>query len=155
RREPDVVAPRPRVQPEHGDARRGVERGREMRSRVLAVGAALLLAAPLLLAGPRAARADIIRGVVRDGQGNPVYFADFNVYDAETGTKQLASDKTDHSGAYRLLVPPGRYDLLVRPVTGQGLAAKIVHDVPVDGALDLDWTLPVGVEVLGIVTDGS
>jgi len=123
-----------------------VERGRQVRARLLGL-ALLLTAVP--------AHADITKGTVRDGQGNPVFFADFNVYDAGTGTKQLASDKTDRYGFSRPLVPAGRYNLLCRPVVGQGLAAKIVNDVPVDGTLSLDFTLPPGAEVLGVVTNAS
>src|SRR5262245_58822771 len=101
------------------------------------------------------ARADIVRGFVRDEQGKPVFNADFNVYDAATDVKQPASDKTDATGKYRLLVGPGRYNLLVRPVIGGGLAAKIVRDVPVDGTLDLDFTLAPAARVLGRVTDAA
>lgn len=117
-----------------------------------AIGIATWVAA-LLAALP--ARADIVKGFVRDSQGKAVFNADFNVYDADTGTKLLASDKTDATGAYRLLVNPGRYDLLCRPVIGTGLAPRIVHDVPIDGTLLLDFVLPAGAQVLGLVTDAS
>ena len=99
------------------------------------------------------ARADLIRGYVRDEQGKPVFNADFNVYDASTGVKLPPSDKTDATGKYRLVVDPGRYELLVRPVIGSGLAARINRDVSVSGTLDLDFVLPPGARVLGRVTD--
>ena len=113
----------------------------------LAACACLLAAVP--------ARADLVRGIVRDEQGNPVFNADFNVYDAATGVKLLPSDKTDRTGKYKLLVDQGRYDILCRPVIGTGLAPRIVRDVPVNGTLDMDFTLPVGARVLGRVTDAA
>src|ERR1043166_1567001 len=120
-----------------------------------------LLAVALLLVQPRPAFADIVRGFVTDEQGKPVFNADFNVYDAATGVKLPPSDKTDATGKYRLLVDPGRYDLLCRPVigqvgpSGQVLAPRIARDVPVNGTLDLNFTLPVAARVLGRVTDAA
>ena len=86
------------------------------------LSACLALFAAFAAASP--ARADLIHGFVRDAQGNPVFNADFNVYDAATGVKLPPSDKTDATGKYRLVVDPGRYELLVRPVIGNGLAAS-------------------------------
>jgi hypothetical protein len=110
------------------------------------------LAACALLLASRPAAADIVTGHVHDEQGNPVFNADFNVYDAATGDKLLPSDKTDAAGKYRLLVDAGRYDILCRPVIGGPLAPRIVHGVPVNGTLTLDFVLPPAAQVRGRVT---
>ena len=124
-------------------------------ARAVAVVPALWLAAVLLAVPCGTARADEIRGYVRDEQGNPVFNADFNVYDAETGTKLAASDKTDRTGKYRLLLSPGRYELLCRPVVGTGLAPRIARDVVASGTVNMDWTLPAGAQARGRVTDST
>jgi len=105
-----------------------------------------------LLAAPAAA--DLVKGTVRDEQGNPIFNADFNVYDAATGEKLAPSDNTDALGKYNLIVNPGVYDLLcqVKDVN-QGFAPKIVRDVSVSGTLVLDYVLAPSIQVLGIVTD--
>jgi hypothetical protein len=119
---------------------------------VVRLARALALAAVLGVAA-RAAHADIVRGTVLDEQGNPVFNADFNVYDAATGDKLAPSDKTDAAGKYRLVVDPGRYDLLVRPPLNSPFAPRIKHAVLVTGTLDLDWVLPAAAKVRGLVYD--
>lgn len=99
------------------------------------------------------ARADIVRGTVLDEQGQPIFNADFNVYDAATGNKLTPSDKSDATGKYRLIVDPGRYDLLVRPPLNSPYAPRIKHAVLVNGTLDLDWVLPPAAKVRGLVYD--
>ena len=109
-----------------------------------------------LLAG--AARADLIKGTVTDTNGNPIFNADMNVYDAVTGAKLAPSDNTDALGRYTLLVDPGRYDVLCAPKIGTGFAPRIRRAVSVSGELVIDFTSPVAAEVRGRVTraaDGS
>lgn len=113
---------------------------------------ALALAAVVGVAASTA-HADIVRGTVLDEQGNPVFNADFNVYNAVTGDKLTPSDKTDVQGKYRLVVDPGRYDLLVRPPLNSPYAPRIKHAVLVTGTLDLDWVLPPAAKVRGLVYD--
>jgi hypothetical protein len=111
-----------------------------------------MLAVLAMLAMPRAARADLVTGVVRDQNGQPIFNADFNVYDAPTGAKLLASDKTDVNGAYRLIVDPGVYDLLcqVKDVN-RGFASQVKRAVTVSGTVTSDFVLPPSVRVLGRV----
>ena len=113
----------------------------------------LLLAYAALAANPPLAAADLVTGRVRDEQGGAVFNADFNVYDPVTFEKLPPSDKTDATGKYRLLVNPGRYDILCRPVIGSGLAPRVVRSVLVSGTLALDYTLPPAAVVRGRVTD--
>ena len=115
--------------------------------------ACTLTCAVLLSLSARASHADVVRGTVLDEQGNPVFNADFNVYDAVTGNKLTPSDKTDALGKYRLVVDPGRYDLLVRPPLNGVYAPRIKHAVVVSGTLDLDWVLPPAAKVRGLVYD--
>jgi len=111
-----------------------------------------LAAATLAAAGP--ARADIVRGFVRDIHGNPIFNADFNVYDPITDAKYTASDKTDATGAYKLLLDAGRYNLLCQVKDpNRGFAPQIKRDVLVTGALSLDYVLPPSVQLRGRVTD--
>lgn len=104
------------------------------------------------------ARADIIKGIVTDPNGNPLFNVDMNVYDATTGAKLPPSDNTDALGRYSLIVEPGRYDILCAPKIGTGFAPRIQRAVTVSGELVLDFTSPVAAEVRGRVTraaDGS
>jgi len=119
--------------------------------RALAAACRLWLGlACLLAAGP--ARADLVRGFVRDLQGNPIFNADFNVYDYATENKLLASDKTDVTGAYKLVLDPGVYNLLcqVKDVT-RGFASQMKRGVIVNGEIHLDYVLPPSVQVRGRV----
>jgi hypothetical protein len=118
--------------------------------RTIAVTFALGLTGLAVLAAP--ASADVVRGIVRDSQGQPIFNADFNVYDPVTGDKLLPSDKTDAIGAYRLVLDPGVYDLLcqVKDVN-RGIAPVMKHNVVVSGTLDLDYVLPPSVQVFGRV----
>lgn len=125
------------------DARRGAPRAL----------AAILLC---LLLSPLVARAQEVRGTVTDAQGQPIFNADFNVYDAKTGVKLAPSDKTDALGKYRLIMPGAdRYDLLCRPVlnppTGPQYAPQLKRAVLVNGTLTLDWVLPLAAKVRGRV----
>jgi hypothetical protein len=110
------------------------------------------LALLALLALPCVARADLVTGTVRDQNGQPIFNADFNVYDYASGEKLLASDKTDANGFYRLVVDPGIYDLLcqVKDVN-RGFASQVKRGVAVNGALTVDYVLPPSVRVLGRV----
>jgi len=116
----------------------------------IAVALALGLTGLAVLAGP--ARADLVVGFVRDTQGQPVFNADFNVYDGETGIKLVASDKSDANGHYRLVLDPGVYELLcqVKDVN-RGFASVAKHNVVVSGTLTLDYVLPPSVQVFGRV----
>src|SRR5262245_14990060 len=111
-----------------------------------------LLLGAVMLAAASVARADLVRGVVRDQDGQPVFGADFNVYDPVTTDKLLASDKTDVNGAYRLVLDPGVYDLLcqVKDVN-VGLAPVMKRNVQVSGTVTLDYVLPPSVRVFGRV----
>ena len=115
----------------------------------------------LLIAGlglATSAQADLIKGVVTDANGNPLFNVDMNVYDAATGAKLPPSDNTDALGRYTLLVEPGRYDVLCAPKIGTGFAPRIRRAVSVSGELALDFVSPVAAEVRGRVTraaDGS
>ena len=124
----------------------------QLNSNLVGIARALALAAVVGMAAS-AAHADIVRGTVLDGQGNPVFNADFNVYDAATGNKLAPSDKSDAAGKYRLVLDPGRYDLLVRPPLNSPYAPRIKHAVLVTGTLDLDWVLPPAAKVRGLVYD--
>ena len=117
--------------------------------------AAALAAAALVCVGTGTAHADIVRGTVVDELGSPIFNADFNVYDAATGNKLAPSDKSDATGKYRLVVDPGRYDLLVRPPLNlnSAYAPRIRRAVLVNGTLDLDWVLPAAAKVRGLVFD--
>lgn len=124
-------------------------------SRLRRSGAGLLLGLGLLVGS---ARADLIKGTVTDPNGNPIFNADMNVYDAVTGAKLAPSDNTDALGRYTLLVEPGRYDVLCAPKIGTGFAPRIRRAVSVSGELALDFISPVAAEVRGRVTraaDGS
>jgi protocatechuate 3,4-dioxygenase beta subunit len=102
---------------------------------------------------PAVSRADLVRGTVTDELGNPVFNADFNVYDARTGNKLTPSDKSDATGKYRLIVEPGRYDLLCRPIINGPDAPAIKRGVLVSGTLDLDFVVPAAARVRGRVYD--
>lgn len=113
-----------------------------------------LTAACLAAAAP--ARADIVRGYVRDINGNPIFYADFNVYDPITDAKYLASAKTDATGHYKLILSPGSYNLLCRVTDpNRGFAPEIKRDVVLNGELSLDYVLPPSVQVRGRITDPS
>ena len=102
---------------------------------------------------PPAARADEVKGRVTSSDGTPVFNADFNVYDAASGEKLAFSDKTDATGAYKLVLDAGRYTLLLRPPINSGYAPRIRRAVGVSGVLVMDWVVPVAAQVRGLVTD--
>lgn len=104
----------------------------------------------LLLAGASApALGDELRGTVRDSAGTAVVGADFDVFDLE-GNKLAATDNTDGSGAYRLTLDPGVYDVLVQPTIASGYAPRMVSAVVVSGRTTLDWVVSRSVRTLGI-----
>lgn len=113
----------------------------------LALVTAALLAAPPL-------RADELTGTVRDAGGAPVVNADFDVFDLD-GNKLPASDNTDAAGQYQLVLAPGRYDVLVQPAIGSGVAPKLIRAVSVAGTTTLDWTLTPAFRQLGRVRAAS
>lgn len=106
------------------------------------VTAALLAATPI--------RADELTGTVTDAGGAPVGNADFDVFDLD-GNKLPASDNTDATGRYQLVLAPGRYDVLVQPLIGSGVAPKMIRSVSVAGTTTLDWVLPPAFRQLGRV----
>ncbi len=117
---------------------------------------ALALACTVLFSLTAPARAELLRGIVTDSLGTPIFNADFNVYDAFTGDKLVPSDKTDATGKYRLVIDaPDRYDILCRPafVTPMLYAPRIRRGVSVSGTVDLDWVLPTAAQLLGRVSD--
>jgi protocatechuate 3,4-dioxygenase beta subunit len=122
-------------------------------------GAILLGLCVAWLAPAGRAGADVVRGFVRDVQGQPIFNADFNVYDANTAFKYPASDKSDATGAYKLVLDPGRYDLLCQVKDpNRGYAPEIERSVLVSGTIKLDYVLPPSVQVRGRVFragDGS
>lgn len=128
----------------------------ELRTPDLTTVARALAVTLLVSLAAGAAHADIVRGTVLDELGRPVFNADFNVYDAATGAKLAPSDKSDAAGKYRLVVDPGRYDLLVRPALNDPngpYAPRIKRAVLVNGTLDLDWVMPAGAKVRGVAFD--
>jgi len=103
------------------------------------------------LAGPADALVTV-RGIVRDQSGAPIFNADFNVYESATGAKLLASDKTDVTGAYKLILDPGVYNLLCQVKDpNRGFAPEIKRDVVVSASMSLDYVLPPSVQVRGRV----
>lgn len=112
-------------------------------------------AAALLCAGlfVTPAHADLVRGHVTNANGDPIFNADFNVYDPVTGNKLSPSDKTDATGAYKLTIDPGVYDILCRPVLDGVYAPRIVRNYVVNGTSTLDLVLPPAAKVRGIVYD--
>lgn len=122
-------------------------RGRSW-ARAIAAAAALLVG---VIAG--VAHADQVRGRVTNVNGDPIFNADFNVYDPVTGDKLTPSDKSDATGAYRLTIDPGVYDILCRPVLDGVYAPRIVRSYVVAGAAVLDFVLPPAAKVRGIVYD--
>ncbi len=114
---------------------------------------AAMMALALCLAGSGVARADLVRGRVLNANGDPIFNADFNVYDPVTADKLAPSDKSDATGAYKLILDPGVYDLLCRPVIDGVYAPRFARGVVVNGAMTLDFVLPPAAKVRGLVYD--
>lgn len=142
-----------------GRGRRALVESRTVRAEGAVAGRAVvggltlaLVTAALLAATP--IRADELKGTVTDAGGAPVVNADFDVFDLD-GNKLPASDNTDALGQYSLLLAPGRYDVLVQPAIGSGVAPKMIRGVSVAGTTTLDWTLPPAFRQLGRVRAAS
>ena len=106
--------------------------------------------------GCAGARADTIRGFVRDSTGHPVAHADFDVFSLD-GTKLPNDDSSGPDGFYHIEIAAGRYDLACQPPIGSGLAPQLQRGVPLAGLSHLDWTVRPSVRVLGRVrgADGA
>lgn len=104
--------------------------------------------------GVGSGHAQELKGHVRDGAGQPIVNADFNVYDA-AGVKLPYSDNTDATGKYSLLLDPGRFDVLCQPPLTAGLAPRLVRGLAIFEDAELDWVLPPAVRVLGRVRDSA
>lgn len=121
--------------------------------RAVVGGLTLAFACAALFLGP-SAHADELQGSVRDGAGLPVAGADFDVYDLD-GNKLAPSDNTDAAGRYGLVLAAGRYDVLVQPLAGSGVAPMWTRNVDVAGTTTLDWVLPPAFRQLGRTRDAG
>ncbi len=97
-----------------------------------------------------------IFGTVTDPAGRAVSEADIDAVDAITGRRiPTPSDNTGASGAYRVIVPPGRYNVSVDPPARLRLAAALRTGVEVAAATRLDIRLEAGYRVTGRITDDT
>ena len=94
-----------------------------------------------------------VTGVVHASDGSPLDGAKIKFYDATTaGTPRQATahDHTDATGAFRIVVPPGTYDLNVEPPVGSSDLVAHVGGVVVGGATGVGTlALAAGVPVHG------
>lgn len=105
-----------------------------------------LLLLSIVLAAP--ARSDVLSGVLRDPNGNPVGNADFDVFDLD-GNKLPDEANSDSDGTYDLNLARGVWDIVCQPVLGGGLAPAARRGIRIEGDRVLDWTLPPAIRVLG------
>lgn len=94
-----------------------------------------------------------LSGTVTSSSGDPVANANLDVVDPGT-SKSLPTphDNTDASGHYQVTVPPGTYDLLMKPPPGSGLLEKLLPSVPVPNDTTVDFVLD---DATGIGSGGS
>ena len=97
-----------------------------------------------------AAGADVLQGVVRDTDGNPVTQDVFNIYMLD-GSRLVHDHNTSTTGRYQYQLPAGRYDVICDPVIGSRLAPHETLGVLVSGVTILNWTLEPAARVLGRV----
>jgi HAMP domain-containing protein len=95
-----------------------------------------------------------VSGTVQDQLLNPVFDADLDFTDSNTGIKVFTpGDNTDASGFYQVLVVPGIYDIEVAPQVADRLVAVKILAVPVNIDTTINFTLVPGFSLSGTVKD--
>ena len=99
----------------------------------------------------------LVTGYLWRTDGTPVDGADLDVIDPVTGSRRYTpGDNTDPQGFYRLLVPPGVWDIHYEPLATSSLPAVRRQGVVVSGDTLLSPTIvPDGLRVEGLVLDAG
>ena len=98
-----------------------------------------------------------ITGLVTDAALVGVAAVDLDVIDTATGIELFTpDDNTDATGNYSVRVPPGIYDVIIRPTADTGLVPQriLALDATLASVAAPDVNLAAGVSLTGSVTDG-